>query len=231
MVTWRRLLTWAAGAALVQYALVMILAGEVIPPLVVIAVVLAAGLVLMRRPGRTGVVVALVGLVLFFAVNSAFAFRAIAEPASFPSFALVLTAQLTGIVGASAGFEALRGDAPSRWPRVYALCLAAAAAVLVAVNLAVSVAYDDPARGPGDVALVAKGTRWIPSTLSASAGRVTFFVANRDRQLHNFHVKGQGALSVPAAHAATQTLTLPAGTYAYVCDLHADQMTGTLTVT
>jgi plastocyanin len=230
MVTWRRLLTWAAGAALVEYAMVTILAREVIPPLAVIAVVLAAGLVLTRRPGRAGVVVALVGMVLFFVVNATFAFGNIAEPASFPSFALIVTAQITGIFGMSAGAEALRGDAPSRWPRLYAVGLAGAAVVLLAVNLAVSLSYDDPARGPGDVALVAKDTKWIPSTLSASAGRVTFYVDNQDRQLHNFHVKGQGALSLPAAHAATQTLTLPAGTYTYVCDFHADQMKGTLTV-
>jgi plastocyanin len=82
---------------------------------------------------------------------------------------------------------------------------------------------------------------WDVSTLTAPAGK-TFEVAytNDDDARHDFAVLPEaGSLSdivfksemVPALESATITVpALPAGTYAFVCSLHASTMRGTLTI-
>jgi hypothetical protein len=91
------------------------------------------------------------------------------------------------------------------------------------------------------VRLVAEHVRWSPTTLAAPAGATWHIVVdNRDGppEHHNFVVasgrtvaeriyqspnfdKGSVSFVVPA---------LPAGTYLFVCTVHADVMTGTLTI-
>jgi plastocyanin len=89
------------------------------------------------------------------------------------------------------------------------------------------------------VKLVAARVRWVPTTLEAPAGKVWHVqIDNQDGppEHHNFVVasgktfperiyqssnfnKGTFTFDVPA---------LPAGTYRFICTVHADVMTGTL---
>jgi plastocyanin len=229
VVTWRALLRVAAWSAVVEYALVLFTAKQLIPPVFVIGVVILVGAVLLKRPGRTGIVVTLVGLVLFFASNLAFALADLGEYRSFPSFAIASAAFVSGVVGIVAAVAALRRDGESHVARTIALGAAAAAVGLVVVNVIATVTYTDARVRIGDAALVAKDVKFSAATMTVRAGRVSFYVKNRDAVLHNFHLKGIGTLSVPASHAARATFTIPAGTYTYVCDYHPDDMKGTLT--
>lgn len=95
--------------------------------------------------------------------------------------------------------------------------------------------------GPAtSLTVVAKNTLLDSSALKAAPGSVTITFMNQDAgTVHNFHIyKGpdQNGTSVGQtdfkAGPVTDTLTvaLAAGTYHYQCDVHPDQMNGTLTV-
>lgn len=87
----------------------------------------------------------------------------------------------------------------------------------------------------GRLALVAEDNRWDTDCLEGEAGPMTIEVVNRDDGTsHNVHVSD--APGSPASELergpSTQALevTLGAGTYEFICDLHPN-MVGTLTVT
>jgi plastocyanin len=89
------------------------------------------------------------------------------------------------------------------------------------------------------VAVVAVHTRWDPTTLNAPAGKVWHVkIDDQDAGHHNFtvasgksfeerifqvknFVKGTYTVDIPA---------LPAGNYLFICTIHPDAMTGTLTI-
>ncbi len=231
VVTWRRLLTWAAWAAVIEYVAVSVIAQEVIPPVIVIGVVIAVGAFLLRRPGNAGVIVTLVGLALFFLSNLAFALGDLSEYRSFPSFTIASAAFVSGAVGLVAAIATLRRDGESHVARTITLGATAAIVGLLAVNAIGTIAYDDAKTHFGDIVLTADDITFSTTQISTKAGPVSFFVKNKDAVLHNLHVKGVGTLSLPAGHSARKTFTIVAGTYEYVCDYHADDMKGTLTVT
>jgi plastocyanin len=81
------------------------------------------------------------------------------------------------------------------------------------------------------VTVVAKGIKWENERLTAQAGRVRFYLQNKDTVLHNFDLKTVGTVSMPARKAASGNGDVKAGTYEFVCDFHPDTMKGTLTVT
>lgn len=230
--TWRRVLTWAAIVSAVQHVLVVVASKEVIPPVIVIAVLLALGAWLLRaRSGRGPAVFVLVLLVFVMLTNIAFARYDLMEWQSFPGFALALTSFVVAFVGIYAAVVVLRRrDRVSDTARTVMVASAVLFAVLVGINLAGTMTYTDPARGATDVSIVAKANEWDRTTLTVPAGRVTFYADNEDTVLHNFHVKNADTIWMPASHAASGAMDLKAGTYEFVCDVHPD-MKGTLTVT
>lgn len=82
-----------------------------------------------------------------------------------------------------------------------------------------------PASG-SKVTLVASNVAWDASCLSAKAGTVNFTVDNMDDVQHNLRVSGNGVNEHTTLQngPVTQHLSvrLPAGTYSYVCDIHAN---------
>lgn len=231
VVTWRRLLRWAAISAVVELALVTIAAKLVIPPVVVIALLFAVAAWLLGRPGKAGVIVALIALLVFTTTNFVFALPDLSEWRSFPSFWVSAASFVTAVVGLIAVVMVLRGRDVSSAARAIALGSAAAVLGLVAVNALASFTYDEPARGSNDVTIAAKDIKWTTNTLSVPAGQVSFYADNRDGILHNFHIRNVGTVSMPASHAVRKAFDLKPGTYTYVCDFHVEDMKGELTVT
>ena len=77
--------------------------------------------------------------------------------------------------------------------------------------------------------------RYELSASSFPSGQVTFVIANKGRETHNFTINGvkPGKIIAPG-QTETYTVALPAGTYEYQCDVpfHADRgMVGSFTVT
>jgi plastocyanin len=228
---WHTMLQWAAVAGIVEYLILMgLVERSIVPPALVIAVVLLVGVILLRRTGRAGVRTTTVGLALFLVVNVVFGGPDLVVAASFGSFAVTWTAVATGVVGLTAGIASWRRRAPG--PAVARVGLAGlgAAFVAVVVGLIASIGFTDAKRAPNDVAIIAKGNDFTPTTLTAPQGRTTFFLDNTDNTLHNFHINStSGTENMPANHKVRFTVTLAPGTYEFLCDLHSD-MKGTLTV-
>jgi plastocyanin len=227
--TWRQLLQWAAIAGMAEYVVVMATAKAVIPPVLVIFLVLLVGMAMLRRPGRAAVIVTMVAFVLFFVSNLLFAGSNFSAPRSFPSWMLIVAASVTGLVGLTAAVATLQDRRSAGTPLTIARAAVALILIATVANLAGSLTYKDASREAGDVALSAKDTKFAPAMLTAKAGRVTFFINNKDLQLHNFHIKGFSAVLLPASHRTRPSFDLRSGTYSYLCDLHSD-MKGTLAV-
>lgn len=84
-----------------------------------------------------------------------------------------------------------------------------------------------------DVKLVASNVAWNAPCIDARPGKVRFTVDNKDDVQHNLHVTGNGVNDKTKLQngPVTQQLavTLQAGTYTFVCDIHA-KMEGKLYV-
>lgn len=86
----------------------------------------------------------------------------------------------------------------------------------------------------GRVELVAKGVAWDTDCLEATAGELTIVVDNRDDGVnHNLHLTdapdGPKTDLEPGPVRQELAVSLEAGAYEYVCDIHPN-MVGTLTV-
>lgn len=86
----------------------------------------------------------------------------------------------------------------------------------------------------GRVTLVAADIRWDTDCLQAEPGPLTIVVDNRDTRVnHNLHLPtapGSPATDLEQGPVVQELeVTLTAGTYEYVCDIHSN-MVGTLTV-
>ena len=83
------------------------------------------------------------------------------------------------------------------------------------------------------VTLKAQNTTYSPTDVSVKAGeKVTFAVTNGDQIEHNLTIKDLKVdKDVKAGATEKATVTVPAGTYAFHCEYHPDQMKGTITAT
>ncbi len=78
----------------------------------------------------------------------------------------------------------------------------------------------------GKITLVASNVAWNASCLDAKPGTVDFTINNKDDVQHNLRISGNGV----NAHTKLQngpvtqhlSVHLAAGTYTYVCDIHAN---------
>ena len=73
------------------------------------------------------------------------------------------------------------------------------------------------------------------SQSSIPSGQVTFVINNKGNEVHNFAILGNKAgAQIGPGKSETWTVSLPPGSYNYVCDVpfHAERgMTGQFTVT
>ena len=137
----------------------------------------------------------------------------------------------------SAPADAASAEAPSTTPSATATTAAAAAtpAPAIAATPATSAAG-----AATTLQLIAKNTLFDKSSLQASAGAVTIDVDNQDAGIpHNIHVyKGKDSTGEDIGKTEfeagpvkqTLKLTLAAGEYFFVCDVHPATMSGKLEV-
>jgi plastocyanin len=229
---WRQLLFWVGLAELVVCVAVVVVAGALIPPVVVFGVVFLVGLVLLVRPGRVGPVTIGVASILFVFGNLPVVADDLAHPDSFATFFPAAIGLLAGVVGAVALAGFLR-----RWPvrAIGRVGAAASALALVAlgIGLYATLTVEDDVPQEGDLALATDGVEWVPDTLTArAAGDVAVFITNGDPYRHTFAVDDLDVeVELPADTQRRATFTAEAGEYEFHCTVpgHED-MTGTLTV-
>ncbi len=108
-----------------------------------------------------------------------------------------------------------------------ALCLLLATAALASCGKDSSGAATNCRSASGaKLTLVASNVAWNASCLNAKPGTVDFTVDNKDDVQHNLRISGNGVNEHTKLQngPATQHLSvrLTAGTYTYVCDIHAN---------
>lgn len=230
--TWRQLLRWTAVASIAvsAFAIVTIGSGETI----VFAVVVAIGLMWLRRPGRGGVIylgvvqllLGLVVLVLFGLLPE------MAYPASWKVFLIAGGRTVTTAVAVIAAVAALRQGSPGgRAPRTLAAIGGAALLAIVVVGVGARLTVTDDRRQPGDLELtITSETLFEPRKVSAGAGRISIYVKNDDVHHGNLTIDGVVSLDIPAGSAQRATFDLKAGDYRFYSKLYPEELNGTMVV-
>lgn len=231
--TWTKLLRTTAVLTILLMIVILVLAGEFIPPFAVFFVLLLVGLFLLSRGGKAGPIVLLVTFVLFVALNAPFVFPTLAVPVSTVDFVISIAALVLGIGGLIAAIAVLRGrDAqPSSAPRKTALVLAAVVLVGLVIGVAARATYEEPSRESDDVNLVASGNEFTPATIETDGGEVSVYVTNEDGGFHTFTID-ELDVNEPLPGGVSTRITFDAepGTYEFYCIPHAPDMDGELTV-
>ena len=230
--SWRRLLTALAVVMPLWAVALTIVAGEIIPPVLIFAVLFVGAAVLLRRlPNRAGPITFLVVSVLLIALNAPFILGDLSHPESALGFILTVIPTITGLLGIVASIGALRA-----WPSPKAtLAWRVAAglfAVLVVVGVVAALGLEDDTAVAGDLHIAAEEIEFAPNDLTAPVGTVGFFIDNDDPIRHTFSIEDEGIeIELPAGTARRVEVDLAAGTYTFVCTVpgHED-MEGTLTV-
>jgi uncharacterized cupredoxin-like copper-binding protein len=223
----------ASVAQIVLNVVVLVVNGEIIPPLVGIAVLLGIGLVLIGSRSRAGA--AMLGIVsaVHLLTSAPFILDALVHPESFWDFWLGWATIIVAVVALVAAIPVWReSDHGSAQARLVPRVAAGLVVALAVVGAVATISYDSATLASGDVELAAENVEFSPAELSAEAGEVSVFVDNNDGIRHTFSIDDLGVdLEVPAGKAARVEFTAEPGTYEFYCAVPGHEgMTGELTV-
>ena len=231
--SWSRLLRWIAVAMPIALLALMVLAGGIVPFLIVPAVIFAGAAWLHRRKERPGAILLAILLVLFLLGNLPFIIPSLAAPASTADFLPTVIVTLLTIVGAVSAIAVIRGrgSATEGPPRMAAIGAATVLLIAIAVTVFAKITYPDATARPGDITLVTQNFEFSKKIIAADGGRVAVFVDNQDTTLHTFTVEELGVdLEIPAGEPARIRFDAEPGTYEFFCRPHQPDMSGTLEV-
>lgn len=228
--SWKSLQFWASIPVLLVS---LFIGGLFFRPFLVISVVLIAGLVLSRRPGKAGPILLLVGSVLTILLN-------VGDPGLVPAFVNLNAAgdfvpRILGMGGAVialiAGIMALRqGATASAAAKTFGIAALAIAVLLIAASAYTTATFKSDEEGSGDSLVSAKDFEFEQDTVEADGPEVVVFFTNPDPSLHTFTIDALDVnLAVPAGKAKRVAFQAQPGTYEFYCTPHPD-MTGKLVV-
>ena len=232
---WSTLLQWSVVALVVVIAIInLVVAGQIIPPLVLLGVILIVGLVLLRRRGRAGVILLGIVAALMLLLNAPSIIDALGVPASVADFVVTLAAGLLQATVVVSSVQLLRraDDRPGNdGAKGVAVVAVGVLVVGVLVSLVARVTLDEPASQEDDLQLVAEDNRFSSEQLEGTSGSVTVFVENKDVTYHTFTVESLDVdLEVPGGATGRVTFQAEPGSYEFVCTPHEEEMSGVLTL-
>jgi plastocyanin len=230
---WRAALVAGAVAQILFNVAVMVVSGEAVPPVIVLSMLLAIGLLVLGNRHRAGAAILGVISLLHLATSSVFLAEGLIHPESFWDFWLGWSIVLAALLGVVAAIPVWRqkDDASGR-ARAVSL---AVGGLIVALRIAGGVAtaaYESDSSLGGDVALAARNVEFEPANLSAGGGEVAVFVKNDDSFRHTFSIDALDVdLELPGGKAVRVEFTAEPGTYEFYCAVpgHED-MKGELVV-
>lgn len=238
--SWRLLLSYAAlgAAAIILFASVFIFKSAD-PPFIVMFLLLFIGAVLARRTGKagvTGVVMALLGALMFVVFGGFFALTLVSVPEGAKDFIpvmstlvftlmVVISAIALAIRGKGRGFESSGASSALGWIGVLLV------AGLVGWSLYASSQFESVASEADDVLVVTNDFKFIPKSLSADAGTVAIHVTNTDDALHTFTIDELGVdISILSGKTNRVEFEAEAGEYRFYCKPHAPDMEGKIEI-
>jgi plastocyanin len=251
---------WVLPAfAAVQIILMLdVLRQAFIPPLVVFSALMTAALIAMVvRPGRWTYLAAAIIFILVTAGNAPIIIDGIIHPVSSDHQWKETVALIAGMAGSIAGIAAFieaRGSAtivsPLRSPLGEA-AVALTIGALIGATVIGLFAYAQVQASPGagvangvasapiqtPVLLTAQSSRFVEHALQLKSGPGTIYVVNRDSGPHTFDIDLSGthySYPIPANSTVAAVMNLDTGRYTYYCAIaghRANGMEGTLSVT
>jgi plastocyanin len=228
---WRILAVWTGIGMAAGLLVLTAILGEIIPPIIVFALLYGVGVWLTRGGGRAGTIMLTILSILFLASNAPFILPSLAVPASTVDFlmsGLLVVLALSNLVAA---IGALRRN--STGARVGLVGRATVALMLLVVAVAVvgRVTYDSPPAQTGDIKIAAQDFEFSTNVIEADGGEVSVFIDNKDSALHTFTVEELDVdVAVPGGSTARVTFDASAGSYEFICVPHESDMKGTLEI-
>ena len=232
--SWRRLLIVGSVAVAVAIAGLLVVIGELIPPLIVIAVLLLVGAALARH-GKAGVIIAGVAALFFIVSSAPFVVETVTFPASTTDFVINLVSLAGALVILVAAIAILRSkghEAPSPAAKTFGTITLAVVVAGTLFSVGARLTREDPLGHQGDLDVRAEDTEFAPTKLEASGSEVAIFIENKDLTAHTFTIDElEVDEGIPGGGSARVVASAEAGTYEYYCAVtgHED-MKGTLTV-
>ncbi|MGH2698835.1 MAG: cupredoxin domain-containing protein [Actinomycetota bacterium] len=228
---WRILSVWTGMAIGVALLVFTALLGEIIPPLIVFALLYGVAVWLTRRGGRAGLIMTAVLSFLFLALNAPFIVPSLSVPASTVDFVMTGLFVVLAISNLVAAIAALRSTSTGVRAALAGRATVALLLVVAAVAVVGRVTYESAPAQSGDIQLTAQNVEFSTEVIEADGGEVSVFVENKDSALHTFTVEELDVdLQVPGGSTARITFDASAGSYEFICVPHASDMKGTLEV-
>lgn len=230
---WRPVLVAAALAQILFNVVVMVVNGEVVPPLVAMLVLLIIGLALLGNRRKTGAAVLGIVSLVHLATSAPFLAEGLVHPESFWDFWLGWSIVLAAALGVLAAVPVWRRkDEGSERARAVSLAVGSLIVALAIAGGAASAAYESDSPQDGDISLSARSVEFEPANLSADVEEVAVFVDNHDSFRHTFSIDELGVdLELPGGKAARVEFTAEPGTYEFYCAVPGhENMKGELVV-
>jgi plastocyanin len=206
-----------------------VVAQQVVPPLVVVALLFAAGLIVSHRRPRGAVLGIGVLAALALAAFLPDRVRDLSQPESAVSFVITGAVAVASVVAVVAAVMTLARKAATRSVSILA---GGAMAVLLVVAASARLNLESTPAAASDLRVVAEGIDFAPTALQARAGDIAIHVENRDLVHHDLTFETLGVkLDVPASASRRIELTAEPGTYEGICSIAGhERMTVTLVV-
>lgn len=228
---WRPLLKWSTVVSIVFLVFINIVA-EVIPPLVVFAVLMFVGLLWLPRETKGPVILLLITHALHTILGFPFIAPTLAVPASSGDFIVNVALLLAGLTGFAAAIRVLlrrpgSAEAPKKLG-MGALALFGVAAIFSVYSM---LQYEDATAEQGDIRLTTENLEFSETVLETQGTEVSLHLDNADDTVHTFTIDELGVnLGVPASGSGRTTFEAEPGRYQFYCAPHREDMQGILYV-
>lgn len=229
---WRMVEAGALLAVSIALFVIIPLAQEVIPPVLIFGgLYLALAALVWRLIENRWIAGIAGGLALAgLAANAPFLAEDLSHPETWATFVPSVISVIAGLVAAFAAIASYRGIAePLARTTVRGAAGLGAALVVLSVVMWVTAASDEAEAG--DIAVRAE-KHYYPESVQAAAGSVGLLIENGDLMRHTFVLVGRDVkVEVPGGKSRRVSLDLPVGTYPYICDVPGhERMSGVLLV-
>lgn len=229
--SWVALCRWAGFAVGVWAVALQLMAGQFIPPITAIGVVLV-GVAVFLTGERRRLAAVFAGLALVALLgNLPGTIDELSNPTSAPAFILTLLVSLAALVAVVGGIAAF-----FRWStdsvRAVAITAGALFALGAIVSFVAAAGVDSDVPLASDVEVRAEGIEFLPENITVASGDVGVWVDNKDGIRHTFSITELGVdLAIPGLKAQRVDFEAEPGEYTIFCTVpgHED-MTARLIV-